>query len=445
MSPAKPRRRPPGPRALPLTGHLYALRGAIYERLARDRARYGNVVAYRIARRRYCMLSDPDLIRYVLHEHKADFSKRTESNEQSKLITGESVLTADGPSWHRRRRLLQPAFRPQAVLRYAPAMAQACDELLARWARDSAAKDVVDVSRDMSALTYAIVGQVLLSADLDSSAAQVYGDMEAALSYIFRRIESPLRLPLAVPTPARRRFSAAVANFDAVVADLLLRRRAGGEPRHDLLAALLAARDDDGASLWNDAELRDELVTLLLAGHETTANLLSWLWYLLGRQPEWQDRLYEEAQGADDWCAADLLRQVISETLRLYPPIWLMERRVERDAVLAGYAVPRGVTVVVSPYVMHRHNDYWPEPQRFDPERFTSSATQQRPDYVYLPFGRGPRMCIGMNFAVQEAMIIASRVLRRFRLVPVDDAPLLPRAGITLRPGRDLLMRVVPR
>ena len=267
----------------------------------------------------------------------------------------------------------------------------------------------------------------------------------------WRRLEHILDVPAWLPTPGNLQFRRAKRRLDEIVYRLIAERR-DGPAKDDLLAFLLKARDEATGGGMTEAQLHNETITLLLAGHETTANALSWTWYLLARNPRWRQCAYDEVSGLlgqravtpDELSRLDLVTRAFQEALRLYPPIWIMERRVLEDDVIGGYHIPAGSSVEISPYVTHRHPDFWENPEDFDPDRFTLQRSASRPQYAYLPFGGGQRLCIGSHLAMLEARIILSRVLQRFRLELAADIIAEPLPGITLRLRHGLLMTAHP-
>ena len=328
--------------------------------------------------------------------------------------------------------------------------------MLARW--ECAAGRPFDVASEMMRLTYTIAGRTLFSADVSDPAEmeEVEEAMAVLLAHTYRRLERLAEPPEWLPTIGRHRFRKARAAVDRVVYRILAQRRSGeegkGEPA-DLVARLLRERDEETGQGMTDEQVRNEALTLLLAGHETTANALTWTFYLLARHPEVQERLRDEAgqvfgdraPEASDLQSLVYAERVLRESMRLYPPIWAMERRAVRDGELGGYPIPGGSTVVVSPWVTHRHPGFWEEPERFDPGRFTEERSAGRPSLAYLPFGAGPRFCVGGHFARTEALVILAMAARRWRLRLVPGHAVTPKAGITLRARHGVWVTAEPR
>ncbi|HVG07485.1 MAG TPA: cytochrome P450 [Thermoanaerobaculia bacterium] len=419
----------PGPRGLPLLGNLFPFRRDVLRLLVESRDRFGDLVRFRLGPNVVHLAAHPDLVRQVLQERADLYDKETRSSVRIREMTGLGLLTANGENWRRERRLIQPAFRPAAVAGFVERMTEAAAAMLERWERPAAEGRPIDVASEMMRLTYTIVGRTLFSADVASDADEVEHAMAVMLGHTYGRLQRIVAPPSWLPTPGNRRFNRALAAVDRVVYRILSERRrmtVGASDTHDLLSILLRERDEETGTGMSDPQLRNETITLLLAGHETTANALAWTFYLLARHPEEMERLRHEA-------ATEATERAFKEAMRLYPPIWAMERRAVAEDELGGFRIPPGSTVVVSPWVTHRHPDLWDEPERFDPGRFSEERSEGRPPLAYIPFGAGPRFCVGAHFAMVEGVTILSMVLRRWRLRLVPGHPVVPRPGITLR------------
>jgi cytochrome P450 len=294
----------------------------------------------------------------------------------------------------------------------------------------------------MARLTCDIIAQALLGADVSSDIDDVERSTTITMQHTWQRLEHIFTPPLWAPTSGNLRFRKAKHRLDEIITQLIAdRRREGGVGKTDLLARLLKARLDDGATGMTEQQLHIESITLLLAGHETTANALSWTWYLLACNPQWREQARDEVVGllgqrpvtAADLPRLDLVTRVFEESMRLYPPIWIMERRVLEDDKIGGFDIPAGSSVEICPYVTHRHPEFWDNPERFDPDRFLPERSASRPTHAFLPFGGGQRLCIGCHLAMLEGQVILSRVLQRFRLELVPGSHVQPLPGITLR------------
>jgi cytochrome P450 len=405
-------------------------------------AALGDAVRLRVPGSDAFLLNHPDLVREVLvTEHKAFHKGPT--IQAAKMLLGESLLTSEDEQHLRQRRLIQPIFHHERIAGYADAMVRRAEEATDRW-RDGAE---IDAHAEMASLTLAIVGETLFGADVDAeTSARVTAALTETLS-MFDRVYSPVfRLLVRLPTPTMRRYRRVETDLNDVIGDLIARRRAEGTDGDDLLSLLLRA-DEDGASM-SDEQVRDEALTLFLAGHETTANALAWTWWLLSRNPEAEDRLHAEldealgdhAPGMDDLGRLAFARAVLSESIRLRPPAWAIGRRAIHDVRIGDIAIPAGSVVVVSPWLLHHDERWWPEPEAFRPERWTSTTQPDRPRFAYVPFGGGPRLCVGEPFAWMEGVLLLATIARRWRLRLDSGAVVEPRAVVTLRPRSGLPM-----
>jgi cytochrome P450 len=422
--------------------------------LADMRAAYGDVVQFPIPDPPTYLVSDPDAVRRVLVTNAKAYGKRTLQYTTLSLVTGEGLLTADTEAWRPQRRLVQPAFHHGTLELVADHVRAATDKLVASWAeRDGA---VVDVDEAMMHLALEVVGHALFGSDLSDDAERLADATIEALDIVVKKARTPLAMPLRVPTPTNVVLRRAVGHLDAAVEAMLADRAAHplqpGQAPRDMLDLLLITHDDDGSSL-SRKQIRDQVVTFIVAGHETVASALTWAWQLLAENPEAAARLRAEV---DEVCAdgsprfADLPRlpyaaAVMDEVLRLYPPAWLVTRRAREADVLAGAEVPENALVILSPWLVHRHESAWPDPERFDPTRFLDADGARRRDLAtesaYLPFGAGPRLCIGRDMALLEGTLVLAALASRVELRAVGPAPrALPL--VTIRPEGGLPLRV---
>jgi cytochrome P450 len=404
------------------------------------------VVRFRLGPHVVHLVNHPDHAEHVLRKHAANYDKRTRSTRFSRMVTGESVLTGDGELWKRRRRMLQPAFHHQNLAALTDRMTASTAEMLEAWRGLATTGRPFDVASEMMRLTYVIVGRTLFSAEVGADAGEIERALRVLLPQAFVRLGRIFNPPGWFPTPDNVRFRAALRSIDRVVYRLIARHRrnqAAGEPDLDLLALLMAMRDEETGAGLSDRELRNEAVTFLLAGHETTANALTWTFHLLSRHPDVENRLREELAGVlagraptlDDLSRLPYLKQVIQESMRLYPPVWIIERRVIAEDTVGGFRLPAGSAVVIAPYALHRHPEFWVRPEAFEPSRFETSASD-----AYIPFGMGSRSCIGNEFAMLEARLITAMIVQAFRLRWVPGRPVEPQPGLTLRSRNGLMM-----
>lgn len=401
----------------------------------------------------FVVLNDPDAIRRVFIDNAANYPKDRLQREKLGPALGSGLLTAEGEAWRLQRRTVAPLFQPQAVQAYLPVMAESVEAMLARWARAGGA--VHDVAAEMTALTYDIIARTVFSCEIETPAEV----MAAAITDYFEalgRIDlwDVLPLPRWLPRPALIRAGGAVGVFREEVRRLLARRRArlaeGRSLPDDLVTRLIEARDPESGAPLGDGVIHDNLVTFMGAGHETTANALVWSFFLLSEFPAAEARLAAEAQGLDAPTGEGVARlrftrMVLEEAMRLYPPVPFLSREALAPDRLGEVAVAAGTLVIVAPFVLHRHRRLWEEPDLFAPERFAPERRATIPRFAYLPFGAGPRICVGNTFALQEAVLVLAMVARRFRLRLAEGVTVAPVARMTLRPANGLPMRVEPR
>jgi cytochrome P450 len=419
---------------------------ALLERASRQ----GDVVRLRLGREVF-LLNHPDHVQHVLHDNHQNYRKSF-FYDRMKPLVGEGLLTANGRDWKRRRRLAQPAFHKERLASFAEIMAAHTSAMLERWSEAADARAPVDVAGEMMRVTLTVVGHALFGADLLAEASGAGRALTTALRVTNSRFYALVDLPPWLPSPMNVRFSRAMRVLDGLVADVIAARRTGGS-RDDLLGMLMDARDADDGSGLSDAELRDEVMTMVLAGHETTANALSWALYLLASAPEVDRRLHAESArvlGARAATLADLpeldyVARANQEAMRLYPPAWIFGREALLADTFGRYRLPAGATVAIAPWLLHRDPRFWREPARFDPDRFLPEETARRPRFAYVPFAAGPRMCIGNAFATMEMGIVLAMIASRFRLELVPDRPVALEPSVTLRPRDGLWMRVTRR
>ena len=436
----------PGPPGHGLLGHLPEFRQDVLGLMTGAARDYGDVVRFRLGPQVVHLLNHPDHVAHVLQRHARNFDKQTRSAHYIRRVTGDSLLTTNGEFWQRQRRLLQPAFHHQNIDGFADQMAIATTTMLEGWRERAGQPEALDIASEMMRLTYTIVGRTLFSEDVGPDAELIERAMQVILPATFGRLGRVLNWPDWIPTPENLRFAKALRQMDQVVYRIIeahRRRQTAGQPDRDLLSMLLRVRDADSGAGLTDRQLRNETLTFLLAGHETTANALAWTFYLLSQHPWAEARLREEVgsvlggrvPGLADLAGLRWTKAVVKEAMRLFPPIWIIERRVITDDQVGNFQLPAGSAVVISPYVLHRHPGFWENPDRFDPARFEGSV----PD-AYLPFGTGPRFCIGSEFAMMEAVLITAMVTQAFHLQLVPGHPVTPLPGITLRMRHGLAM-----
>ena len=376
-------------------------------------------------------------MRDVLVTHHRNFIKSL-ALQRARVLLGNGLLTSEGEFHLRQRRLAQPAFHKDKIAAMAAAMVRHAERTAQSWRPGME----FDTGREMTRMALAIAGDTLMGADVGAEAEEINRSLTDSLA-LFDRLHNPFA-PLLdrLPVPGTLRMKRARRQLDATIYRAIDLRRRSGEDRDDLLGLLLAARDEEGdGGGMTDLQLRDEMLTLFLAGHETTANALAWTWHLLAQNPDAESRLHDElrtvlggrAPGADDYPALPYTRAVLAESMRLYPPAWTIGREPLEDFEAGGYRIRAGSIVLVSPWVVHRDARWWSEPLEFRPERWLGDAEASHPRYAYFPFGGGPRKCIGEGFAWMEGVLALATLARRWRLRPVPGAAPTPQPRITLR------------
>ncbi len=388
-------------------------------------------------------VSHPDYVKHVLQDNNHNYGKKNWLNDMIKPLAGEGLLTSEGEDWRRRRKLAQPAFHRERIAAFATGMTNATTAMLERWEPVVEPQQPLDIVHEMQRLTLGIVSTALFSTDISGESDEMGGALNDIFAYFNHRSRTPLSLPAGVPTRRNRRFKQAVQRLDAITYQVIEEHRRGETNSDDLLSMLLEARDEETGEGLSNTQLRDEVGTFLTAGHETTAMTLAWTWYMLSKHTAVEHKLHAELAeilGGRLPTAADIpqltyTRMLIQEVMRLYPAAWAMTRGIMNDDEIGGYPIQAGTIMILSPYVTHRHPDFWQNPEGFDPERFTPERIAERPRYAYFPFGGGPRQCIGNEFALMEAQLIVATVAQRYRLHLVPGQKIEPDPIFTLRPS----------
>jgi len=446
-------RAPPTPPGHPVWGHARIMQTGPLDYFTRWGVEFGDAVSLRLPAGRFALVLHPEGVRHVLQANAKSYSKQTRGYDKMRLFLGNGLVTSEGEFWRRQRRIAAPAFHRQRIEGFATTMTRATGAMLDRWDARREPQRALDVDREMMTLTMRIASETLLGEDLSGDADTVGEALSFLTLNTNERIVRIVDLPLTIPTPENRRYLQAVATVDAVLARLLKARRTEPGAHHDLLAMLLEAKDEETGASMTDEQLRDEALTIFAAGHETTSNALSWTFLLLARHPEVAARLYAEVDAVlggrtptlADLPALPLTKQIVQESMRLYPPAWIIGRRAEVDDTVCGYHIAAGTQVLVSPWATHRQPRWWDDPEAFDPDRFSPARSEGRPTFAYFPFGGGPRVCIGNTFAMMEAQLLLAQISQRYRLELAPGTHVEPERGITLRPGPSLPMHLRPR
>jgi cytochrome P450 len=399
------------------------------------------------------LLAHPAAIEHVLHANHKNYRKPDSFNHSVRLLGGNGILTSEGEFWRRQRRLMQPAFARNSVARLSDHMIAGITRFIDEW-NEAPDGRTLDVLPEMMRLGLRIASTTLFGTDISGEADAIGRAYRTTFEYVSLKMNGRLMFtPAWLPTRRNREFHEAKALLDRVVLELVARRRRE-PPKNDVLGLLLAAQDEESQSGMSDEQLKDEAVTLLTAGHETAGAALSWTWYLLAKHPEVQQSLHEEVSGrlggrlpaVDDLPRMPLVTAVFEEAMRLYPPAWGMPRESLAADDICGYPLPAKATLILSQLLAHRHPEFWHEPDRFDPSRFTEGASAERPKFAFFPFGGGPRICIGNHMAMVEGPLALAALAQRFHFTLVPDHPVVPDPTFTLRPkyGVKLVVRKRP-
>ena len=435
----------PGPRGKPVIGMIPEMMGDMLGMFMNITREHGGIVQFKLFNKPYVLVTNPDYVKHILQDHYRNYI-RGRSVETGRVLLGDGLPLTDGNFWLRERRLMQPAFHRQRLLGFVEKMTETIGTRLADWTK----LNQVDMEREMSELTLTLIIQAMFSARVSHKIQDLAEAFKTASKFMLWRSQQMWAPPLWVPVPKNAAYNKALKVLNDIVYPLIADARK--KPGKDLLDMLLEARDKQTGEGMTDKQVRDEVVTIFFAGHETSAMTMTWLFYLLAQHPDVETKLRKEISaviGDRTPTFADLPRltytqKVIQEVLRLYPAAYLFAREAVGDQLLDGYKIPAGTMIFITPYVTHRDATFWTDPERFDPERFNPEQIAQRPSHVYFPFGEGPHVCIGNNFAMTEMQLILTMALQHFnfQLAPDQKIELLPEA--TLRPKFGMRMNIKP-
>jgi cytochrome P450 len=428
-----------------------------HERLLELALKYGGIVMLDYTTERVVLLAKPEYIEHVLHQRHQTYDKQTFRWKCVRQIWGTGLLTSDGDEWRRQRQRMQPAFHQTAMPVFAARVAEEAQRIAAMWAMSAVRHEPRDVYRDMLACAMRAITRTAFGSDLHDRTKEISDALDHVQHYVNPMAPmNLLRVPLWVQraiNPAYRRFQEAFAEIDRILDDIVRARLAGAPDRTDLLGMIMYARDDETGTAMSAAQLHDEMVNILMAGHETTAIAASWCWYLLAQFPSIEAQLHAELDRVlggrlpayEDVAELSYTKQVFQEAMRLYPPTWAVDRRAREDDTIDGYRIRRGTKVAISPYVMHHHPGYWDNPAEFRPERFSTDEVAARPPYAYLPFGGGPRRCVGMRFAMLEGPLILATLAQSFSVRLEPGQQIVPEARLNFPPRHGIRMHLEPR
>jgi cytochrome P450 len=441
--------RPPG---LPILGALPQVRKDPLQFLSRMVREYGDVVLLGgVGSQKFFLVTHPRDIEHVWKTHARNYVKGA-NFQLLRPLAGNGLFLNEGESWRSQRRLLQPAFHVPRLMAMANSITASTEALLADWQHRLPAGQPFDLEAEMMELAVHISVETLFGTSVAGDAERVNQAISTAFSVLHQKVLSALPFPWWVPMPANRRFLRAVASLEEVVYRIIAERQASGAEGHDVLSTLLSVRDEAGEAM-PARMVRDEVVTMLVAGHESTGITLSWTLYLLSRYPQIARRVEEElaavlggrTPGFEDLPKLPYLGMVIKESLRLYPPFWLLTRTPLADDEINGHRIPAGAILLFSPYVTHRRSDFWPNPEAFDPDRFLPERVAERPPFAYYPLGGGPRVCIGARLAEMQATLVLGTLLQRHSFHALPGRRVEPAAMLSLRPAGGLWMSLHER
>ena len=412
---------PYAPGRVPIAGHILQWRRDPVGLLTQA-ARRADVVRLALPGPTY-LLVHPNHVKHVLQDNHQNYRKGWVFN-RIKPYWGESLLTADGDTWRQQRRRVQPSFKREHTAGFAPIVTARTSEMLDRWETIASSRREVALYNEMTELALVIIGDVLFGVDLWADAAQMARAAQSALAVLKKRVAALAPLPLWVPTADNRRFNGAMRMLNARISAIVAQKRGAGDAGRSFLAMLMTARDAETGAAMSDRQLHEEILGMLQQGHDTVGECLAWTWYLLSLHPEIERKLHQEVVeviGDRVPTIADLPRlqyaaMVVHESLRVYPPVWVIPRDAIGEDEIGGSRIPAGATILLSPYLTHRHPEFWQNPEAFDPDRFLPERMRDRPRHAYFPFGGGPRLCMGVDMAMMETLLIIAMVVQRYRL-----------------------------
>lgn len=434
--------KPPGPKGLPVLGNTLQFGRHTFDFLQQCREEYGDVVYFEVLGRPFYQLNDPEDIHHVLVDNNVNYTKGSFSTKQFGEFLGKGLLLNEGDDWRRQRRLVQPAFDPDRISTYAEMMTDYTERLLDGWEAGTQR----NVHTDMTQLTLEVAASTLLDIDIRDESSELRSAFHDITGEFRKRTARPVSLPRWVPTPRNRRYRHALEQVDEIVYDIIAQRRA--EPGNGVVSMLLEASDESEETV-DDKQIRDEVVTLLFAGHETTAIALTFTWYLLATHPRQEERLVAELDGVLDGEPPTMsavpnleyTRTVLKESLRLYPPVFGVLREPVRDDRIGGYRIPAGATVAMNQIAVHHDPRFFDDPKAFTPERWSDAFEESLPQFAYFPFSGGPRRCIGERFAILEATLVVATIAQQYHLELISARDLTLKPSVTTRPDSPIRVR----
>jgi len=440
---------PPSPKSTPIIGHLGGFKNDPINFMLDSSKELGDAVLFKLLNKKIYFFNHPDAIKHVMQTNYKNYIK-SPGYKPLRLLGGMGIFTNDGEEWVRRRKFYQPAFSYNSIQSYSSAVLQNANEMLANWEEKNNASNEINISIEMMKITMNIIGETLFSTRIDYGSG-LWKDTTLVLEWISERaLRNPFVLPANWPTKKNRDFHKAVKSLNEVIYKIIEDKKKNNSNPDDLLSRFMNPEEKNLVGL-NEKELRDEVMTIFIAGHETSANVLSWALYLLAQNQDIQEKVLAEVEilGNRELTFEDLHHliytgQVINETMRLYPPVWHLGRMNLAEDEILGYKIPAGSHVRMSPLTLHRNENYWPDAEKFDPERFSIEKTAKQIPFSFIPFGAGPRLCAGRNFAMMEMVLILAKCIRKYQFSyhgdPIEMAPLM-----TLRSKGDIVLTVKKR
>jgi len=436
--------KPNGPKGYPFIGSLPQLASSgRVEWLQSITNTYGDVVEFKLLKKNFYLINHPDLMKDILTRDIDNYTKKTISFKFIKEVLGESTFTAMGDDWRRKRLTVQPSFRNASISNLATIMTDCIEEFLTEWESQCDREKTIELSAEMMHLTLKVVVKALFSNTLsETDFKDITKVFKPLLEAVNARISFPVKMLYRLPLSKNKKYQGYIETLDVIIYRIIGDRRLANNKPTDLLQMLMDATDEETGLPLTDIELRNELMTMFIAGHETTANAMSWLWTILSSNSDIREKIEQEVDevlgdrkpDASDFANLPYCLKVFKETMRLYPPVPILPRQVENDTTLGGYLIKGGSGVLFSPHLLHRHPEFWDAPEIFDPNRFDKAEERKRHTYAYLPFGGGARVCIGNNFALMEAVFIIAMTTQRFRVKLNSDTNLEPLVGLTTKP-----------
>lgn len=440
----------PGPKGIPLVGNLPEFQRKRHLYIEELWRKYGDVVGLKLGPLPVNVLVRPEHVRRVLVDNKDNYVKGR-GFRSVRMLLGNGLFVSEGEFWQKQRRMMQPPFTAKSVPQFTESMIESTLDMLERWEGFAARDESFEMNYEMTRITLSIIGKTMLGIDLATEGPAVSAALIDVLKFIGNASFRSFGVPLYVPTPGNVRFRKALATLDEIVHKIIRNQQAA--PKHNLLTMLIDARDPETGTGMTPQQLRDEIITIFLAGHETTAIVLTWTWYLLSQYPDAEKKLHAELETVVAGripTAADLpklvyCKMVVEEAMRLYPPVWMFPRDAVADDEIGGYKIPKGTILLLCQFLAQRHPDYWENPEVFDPERFAPEKAGLRSQMAYYPFGMGPRTCIGNHFAIMEAQLVLAIIAQKFRPRPLAGQDIRPQSMATFRPAHGIHMKLERR